>query len=252
MRVTELEVASESVLRRWIGPLAQGPVAIGQKYCLLVDADRTLAPEDTGRLVTSTFGLAEAIRAGFELHGYSPLGFATMSSIVSEIPVQSYLDECLRVAEGVALYQVWCSIFDALAAHVPVLVVTAGLPQVWRSVLDRHGYREIAVVGGCHRNLDDSLVTSESKALIVSLLQRAGWKVVAAGDSRIDLPMLIEADFPLFVADTKGSPALRACLGQVQRVRHLIVDDQRFEELNPITDLDIIRHLLPGGEEHAH
>jgi phosphoserine phosphatase len=252
LRVTELEVASESVLRRWIGPLAHGPEALGQKYCLLVDGDRTLAPEDTGRLVTGAFGMAEEIRTGFERHGYSPLGFATMAAIVSAIPIHRYLEESLRVAEGVALYRVWRSIFDAVAAHMPILVVTAGIPQVWRSVLDLHGYPHIAVVGGCHRDLDHALVTRESKALLVSMLQQAGWKVVAAGDSRIDLPMLIAADLPLFVPDTKGSPALRACLGQVPGVKHLIVDDQRFEELNSVTDVDIIRYLSPVGEERAH
>ena len=142
--------------------------------------------------------------------------------------------------------------FDASRDRVPVIVITAGIPQVWRLVLERNGHAMVPVIGGCHQGLDEYVVCPETKAELVTLLQQVGWMVAAAGDGPIDFPMLELADIAIFVPDHKGSPALRAELHRVPHVRHLIVDDRRFDGLDTCTADDLVGLVATGEWRHAH
>ena len=67
---------------------------------LVVDADRTLAPEDTGRLVGATFGLNERIRHIFEILGYNEEAFARVSELWGEVDALAYLRAVESTAAG--------------------------------------------------------------------------------------------------------------------------------------------------------
>jgi phosphoserine phosphatase len=236
------ELRAREVVRR----VLPAPSA-GGGFVLVVDADRTLAPEDTGRLTGRALGVDDRIRSIFADLGYGPEAFEAVAGVWSEIPVRRYLDAVAAVTARVELRPAWRTILSETRGRVPVVVVTAGIPQAWRRVLTREGFGDVPVVGGCHDALDDHLVCPSSKAAIVQQLQEGGRSVVAAGDSRIDLPMLARAEIPVFVPDHKGSPGLRAELHRVPRVRQLVVDAQRFPELPACTADDLARLLLEGA-----
>jgi len=221
------------------------------RRCLVVDADRTLAPADTGRLVGRQLGVDDAIRCVFEHHGYAEDAFAKVAAVWGTLDVAAYLDVVREVGMTVEPHAAWLEVFAAVAATCPVIVVTAGIPQAWRHVLHRHGHGAIPVVGGCHPSLDSYVVCPETKAELVGGLQAAGWSVVAAGDSLIDLAMLRAADVPLFVPDHKGSPGLVARLHEVSGARHFSVDAREFPCLATCTVAELIELLNEGGHPDA-
>ena len=244
-----LRSPSRERLLHALGDLATGPR--GGRVCLVIDADRTLAPQDTGRLVGRATGVDTAIRAIFEARGYVEEAFSLVAEVWSGLRADHYLAQVREVAGAVTIYAAWRTILSAARGRVPVVVVTAGIPQAWRAILDRLGHTEVPVVGGCHRDLDAYVVCPETKARLVGVLQDAGWRVVAAGDSPIDLPMLRRADVPLFVPDHNGSPALRAELHRVPGVRHLLVDERRFDGLATWRPEDVVGLIHEGGSRDA-
>lgn len=219
--------------------------------CLVVDADRTLCVEDTGLLVGRALGIEDSIRRTFEQHGYKDEAFSAVSFLWSAISKEAYVSELERVADGIRLRACWQEILNILADQVPVMVVTAGIPQVWRRILLNAGHGRIPVFGGCHQELDRYAISARSKGDIVCALREMGWIVIAAGDSLVDLPMLAAADMALFVPDSKGSPALRYEFAGVPSVRHLLVDDQRFDGLTTCTAAEAAEMILQGGKWSA-
>lgn len=217
----------------------------------MVDADRTLAPQDTGRVVGRRLGVDEAIRSIFEAHGYCEEAFSRVANVWGTIPAERYLEVAVTAAAEVTVHAAWRAILDGVRGSAPVVVVTAGIPQVWRHVLDAMGREDVPVVGGCHREVDAYFVCPEVKRELVEHLRAAGWTVVAAGDSPIDLEMLIAADRALFVADHKGSPGLRAMLHRVAGVRNLAVDARRFEGVPACSAEMVVRMVRSGGSWDA-
>jgi hypothetical protein len=232
-----------SELTRCISPLTDYPIGT----CLLVDADRTLCTEDTGRLVGQKFSINHRIRHIFECLDYHDEAFTAVSSVWSSIPIDAYFRELTYVASNIKIRKSWHEILQIITGLVPVIVVTAGIPQVWKIALSDAGYAQIPIIGGCHRELDEYAMSARAKGDIVSALRQLGWVVIAAGDSRVDLPMLAAANTALFVPDSKGSPDLRSKLNAVPTIRHLIVDEQRFNDIPACSPVEAAEMVLRRG-----
>ncbi len=248
---TPLRRADVHQLRHAIEGLAAGPRDPTQRVCLVVDADRTLAPQDTGRIAGRRLGVDDAIRATFEAHGYCEAAFSKVADLWGEIPTERYFEAVLAATAEVIVHPAWQTILESVRSCAPAVVVTAGIPQVWRRVLDALGHADLPVVGGCHRELDAYVVCPETKRDLVSMLRASGWRVVAAGDSPIDVEMLACADHALFVPDHKGSPGLRAQLHRISGVRHLAVDSRSFPEIPTCTAVEVVQMIRRGGSWDA-
>ncbi|SEL19220.1 haloacid dehalogenase-like hydrolase [Ectothiorhodospira marina] len=199
------------------------------KTALVLDADRTLTQIDTGRAVGHALALNSEIRSIFELQGYSSGAFLATARAWGRIPEQHYMVEIERVAKECILYPFWTSLLPRVAGFVQVVVVTSGIPQLWKRVLEIAGLPWITVIGGCRFGTDSYFVCPEGKARLVRCLKQRGVHVIAAGDSVIDLPMLLAADKGFIVPDLKGSPRLFQSLdGLDHSLRHLAVDDRSF------------------------
>jgi phosphoserine phosphatase len=213
-------------------------------WSLVVDGDRTLAEPDTGRAVGMTLGVNQLIRSVFEAHGYTTAAFQSVCAIWSAVPCDEYIARIDTVAATLRLYPAWLDVLAVASELAPIIVVTSGIPQVWTRVLDRHGLTDILVLGGCHAALDDCIVDSESKRSVVESMQRRGLRVIAAGDSLIDAPMLRQADLPIIVPDSKENASLRDALGDATISRTLDIGaGQRFPFSPPITSHEIVEML---------
>lgn len=221
--------------------LTERPTSPG--VALVLDADRTLAPVDTGREVGRHFHLNDTIRAVFERLGYSREAFARVAAIWSEVPAERWVAVCAEVAREVAIHSAWMQVLKTLPTHVPVFAVTAGIPNIWKRALGAHGLARVRVIGGCHSAFDDYFVTPTCKEAVVRQLQSARCRVVAAGDSEIDLPMLRRADIPLFVADRRGSPRLLRRLDEVPGVQHFATDERRFDPHPVVTPSGLLLRI---------
>ncbi|KAF8848881.1 hypothetical protein BDZ45DRAFT_605209 [Acephala macrosclerotiorum] len=187
-------------------------VAAGEgqlKTMLVMDADRTLAPQDTGTLFwqkvpDSAKDDADPLKTLFK----SPLLYSYTAFRQAVLLYEETVDDekfealCQDVASSVAVYPEFVSLLQLVAEqeHVGVVVVTCGLRRVWEKVLEREGLSKKVVVIGGGRIADGFVVTAAVKAALVARLQNAHQIYVwAFGDSPLDLEMLSKADQAIVV-----------------------------------------------------
>ncbi len=92
----------------------------------------------------------------------------------------------------------------------PVVILTAGIPEVWRIALRSHGlpvgsdYAKEIVVHGLVDGADGLVMDEQGKETFARAAKEMGYYVVAAGDSQIDTGMLRVADAAFVVARDFG------------------------------------------------
>ena len=178
---------------------------------LLMDADRTLAAEDTGALFWKIFfhlRQVEHTASPLEALFSSPLAYSYVAFrqavLLYEAALndQDFDDLCEHVALAVSMYPDFLSLLQVVAeqTHVRAVVITSGLRRVWDKVLEREGLSaKVKVVGG-GRLADGFVVTETVKGAMVDHLRRTHQIYVwAFGDSPLDLDMLRRADRAIVV-----------------------------------------------------
>ncbi len=178
---------------------------------LVIDADRTLAAEDTGALfwkrVSSSRPLdCEALTLnalfGSPL-GYSYTAFRQAVLLYEETANDQEFDAlCRDVALAVTMHPEFVSLLQMVAEqrHIGVVVITCGLRRVWDKVLEREGLSDKVKVIGGGRIADGFVVSAAVKGALVARLREAHHMYVwAFGDSPLDLDMLRKADRAIIV-----------------------------------------------------
>ncbi|KAI1345648.1 uracil phosphoribosyltransferase-domain-containing protein [Xylaria sp. FL0043] len=179
---------------------------------LVFDADRTLAPEDTGELFWAT-GPSDDTRSLKGLFSgplrYSYTAFRQAALLYEETAEESDFDAlCTIVASAVHVHPEFLTLLRLVAEqdHVGALVVTCGLRAVWEKVLEAEGLSKTAKVIGGGRIADGLVVTDTVKTGVASRLRDIHHMyVVAFGDSPLDLPMLRAADQAIVVVGEENS-----------------------------------------------
>jgi uracil phosphoribosyltransferase/adenylate kinase/phosphoserine phosphatase len=184
----------------------------GQLEAMLVmDADRTLAAEDTGALFWERVSSShQSSDEGCPLNtlfsspmGYSYTAFRQATLLYEEAADDQEFDAlCQDVAMAVTMYPEFKSLLQLVAKqeHVGAVVVTCGLRRVWEKVLEKEGLSKTVKVIGGGRIADGFIVTAAVKAALVACLQNVHQKYVwAFGDSPLDLEMLGKADQAIVV-----------------------------------------------------
>ncbi|KAI4255969.1 MAG: hypothetical protein L6R42_006475 [Xanthoria sp. 1 TBL-2021] len=179
---------------------------IGQRIVLAMDADRTLAAEDTGMLFWTaaskkwpSLADADTLKTLFGGSlGYSYTAFRQATLLCEEIANDQDFEEiCGDVASQVSMYPDIISLLHYMAEqdHLELVVITSGLRSVWEKVLEREGLSKAVTIVGGGRIADGLIVTAAVKAHLVGFLRERHRRVVwAIGDGPLDLPMLIKAD----------------------------------------------------------
>ena len=181
------------------------------KTVLVMDADKTLAPQDTGTLfwakVSNSTSLeyeASTLKALFS----SPLKYTYTAFRQAVLLYEEAADRldfdafCQEVASAVTMHPEIVSLLQLVVAeeHVGAVVVTSGLRRVWDKVLEKEGLSQrVQVIGG--GRIEDSLVVSAAvkDALVTRLREVHNMYVWAFGDSPLDLEMLRKADRAIVV-----------------------------------------------------
>ncbi|KEZ40761.1 Uncharacterized protein SAPIO_CDS8714 [Scedosporium apiospermum] len=215
---------------------------------LVVDADRTLAPQDTGALFWQAVAKSDRIwsEVGPDIlkklfgskMGYSYTAFRQAALLYHEVAENGAFEAlCDEASLGVTMHPEFVQFLRAVGTtpHVAVVVVTCGLSGVWERVLQREDIpRSVQVIGG-GRTLDSGslVVTPQIKAAIVDRLKGDGddnRRVWAFGDSPLDIPMLLEADEAVVVvgeehlrSKTMDATLSSAIKGQGLKARQLVL-----------------------------
>ncbi len=179
------------------------------KTMLVMDADKTLAPQDTGaifwqRVPSSSKDDTDPLKTLFSSPlRYSYTAFRQAVLLYEETADDEEFDAlCQDVASSVVMYPEFVSLLKLVAEqeHVGAIVFTCGLRCVWEKVLEREGLsKEVKVIGGGRIN-DGFVVTPTVKAVLVDHLRNTDQMYVwAFGDSPMDLEMLCRADQAIVV-----------------------------------------------------
>lgn len=183
---------------------------------LVLDADRTLTEEDTGKLFWEDPGYDESpLEAIFRSSlGYSYTAFRQAVLLYEEsTSSEEFITRCGEVAARTRIYPEFVSLLQLVKghAHVGAVVVTCGVRHVWEEVLKREGLLDKVKVIGGSRIDDGFVVTSTVKEALVGCLQkRYGAYVWAFGDSPLDIDMLKKADQAIVIVgnESKRSKAM--------------------------------------------
>lgn len=178
---------------------------------LVIDADRTLAAEDTGALFwkkvsesrPSGYGASTLKELFSSPLGHSYTAFRQAVLLYEEATSDQEFDElCRDVASMVTMHPDFVSLLQLVAEqrHVGMVVATYGLSRVWEKVLEKEGLSEKVEVIGGGRIADDCVVSAAVKRDLVAHLQEFYHLCVwAFGDSPLDMEMLREADQAIIV-----------------------------------------------------
>ena len=175
------------------------------KTVLVIDADKTLAAEDSGEIFWKKVSTSQISNNGEhtlkDLFSsplrYSYTAFRQCTLLYEETANEQQFDAlCQDVAMEINMHPEFISLLQLISEneHVGALIVTCGLRRVWEKVLKREGLSPAMKVIGGGRIADGYIVTAEVKGSLTSRLQDSYFlDTWAFGDSPLDLDMLHKA-----------------------------------------------------------
>jgi uracil phosphoribosyltransferase/adenylate kinase/phosphoserine phosphatase len=245
---------------------------------LVMDADGTLAANDTGLLfwnMVSTsrqWGNKECpLKTLFSSSlGYSYPAFRQAALLYEEVADDQEFDAlCKDAALAVTMYPEIVSLLQVVAEqeHVRAIVVTCGLRHVWEKILEKEGLSQTVKVIGGGRIADGFVITATVKAALVTRLRDSHKLYVwAFGDSLLDLPMLGRADQAIVVVgeeQTRGktmdAALLRAIAHDGLRARQALLPNSVSPRLDttklPLIQLkeqEVLNSILCRRNQYPH
>lgn len=180
---------------------AVSPLAAGcrRRAVFLVDGDRTLSPHDTSRDFLARAGIDPlSIKARFKRDGYTFDAFRYHADVHVALGEAVFSELAPRVAADVELHPGAIEFLGAARSRGRAFVVSAGIPRVWRAVLDLHGMFDVGVIGGIDPK-DPFVFGRAEKGLVARLFCAQASFVVGVGDSDVDAELLERADHAVVV-----------------------------------------------------
>jgi uracil phosphoribosyltransferase/adenylate kinase len=184
---------------------------------LVLDADKTLAPQDSGELFWETLPrlkyLADTKSPLKELFSgtlqYSYTAFRQATMLCEEaIGDKEYIEHCKKVAQMITMHQDLVYLLRLVAgqAHIRAIVLTCGIRGVWEKVLDKEKLSStVAIIGG--GRLSDGLVMTPKlkEKLVMHIRSTYNASVWAFGDSPLDLGMLTAANQAVVITGERAT-----------------------------------------------
>ncbi|KAE8360580.1 hypothetical protein BDV27DRAFT_167735 [Aspergillus caelatus] len=228
------------------------------KVMIVLDANRTLTSQDTGalfwkkiipRLEYANGGRPKTpAQVVFESPlAYTYNAFREVTLLHEErLHDHEYDSVCKAVALSVTMDEEFMTLLRRIAEqkHVAAVVVTCGMAQIWKYVLELEGLLDKVTVIGGGRISDGFVVAPELKeALVDHLKNQHHLGVLAFGDSPLDLKMLSRADKAFVNDGLKAKQCLRpnhvsprlttAILPELKLLDPHFVDSLLVDKLNP-------------------
>ena len=167
----------------------------------LFDADNTLGPYDASEIILDAIGngLYKRMKENFK-RGYSHYSFLMHRHIHQRAGDRFDLHVQYLGSNVIKLYPGVVDCLREALTKGPVVVLTAGIPEVWRVALRTHGLpvaettSDGIVVLGLVDGDNGLVMDEQGKETYARAAKEKGYFVVAAGDSEIDTGMLRVAD----------------------------------------------------------
>jgi phosphoserine phosphatase len=190
--------ANAARIQSAVGPLA---AACRGRPVFLVDGDRTLTPDDTSRTFLSRAGLDPlVIKRRFQRDGYVFDAFRFHAEMHVALGEALFAELAPRVAADTLTHPGAIEFLHAATALGRVFVVSAGIPRIWRALLDRHGLDDVGVIGGVDPR-NPYVFGRIEKAQVARLFLPHATRIVGLGDSEVDADMLRLSDHAVMVVN---------------------------------------------------
>lgn len=194
----------------------------------LVDGDRTLTPDDTSRTFLSLAGLDPLIiKRRFQRDGYVFDAFRYHAEVHLDLGEAVFAALAPRVSATARLYSDASDFLRRAANRGPTYIVSAGIPRIWRAILDKLDLHQVGVIGGIDP-ANPYVFGRREKALCTELFLRYASVVVAVGDSDVDTEMLRLSHHAVVVANHR----------------------QNVDLLPGLADHPSLWQVVPRGEAH--
>jgi soluble P-type ATPase len=211
---------------------------------VIVDGDRTLIPTDSTKYFMKFLELDfKDIKSIFERYGYTFDAFYNVALYYSKIEIDKYQAACQYSASCVRIYPEFLSFINAVRDSVQFIVVTSGLKQSWKNVIDNHSLEFMHLIGGSHFATDRFVVDKEAKGIIVKTLRNANKKVFAFGDTLIDFEMMQEADSAYLVVNERQNKDFVPVASEISHLQQISFSDYFHSDI-PITDLNKVEEQI--------
>jgi len=219
---------------------------------VLLDGDRTLCEPDTSRFFIERVNLDLAqIKQAFQEFGYTFPGFYNMVRCYSQIPLEDYVHHSRIIADDTILYPGVQEFLRDLQDRVDVLVVTSGIKEIWKRVLERFKLENVHLIAGSRIELDNFLIGKIEKGLISSYFRQKNKCTAAVGDSEIDQYMLANANLACVVINHRKNEDLIDHVRNHPNLFQISFRKYRFDNI-PLIDfykLSLIIKKMPNNSK---
>jgi len=212
----------------------------GAETIILMDCDKTLSLNDTTKSFCERAGKEiQTLREIFRGEYYTVYQFYRAKRYYDEVkPAARYDEACAFAAENAPMNQ--ALIKDILAAQIPAVTmgVTSGLVEIWSLIQKKHNFPQI-VACSAQAGRKGEYVSTMVKAAIVKELRALRKKVLALGDSPIDILMLERADQGYLVTMPKLSSGVASYLAKTPgtKIRQLSYNLYKYAGLPEVDSI---------------
>lgn len=183
------------------------PLALSSRgrAVFLVDADRTLTPDDTSRTFLRLAGLDPlVIKRRFQREGYCFSAFRFHAQVHVELGAEVFEELAPRVGAEVQLHPGALDFLHAARAQGDVYIVSAGIPHIWRHVVRLNKLHDVQVIGG----LDPArpfVFGRDEKTEVARIFLGHAQRIIGVGDSEVDAGMLQHAHHAVVVVNHRAN-----------------------------------------------
>ena len=212
---------------------------------VVVDGDRTLIPSDSTLHFFEALNIEyDDIRRIFMEYGYSFTAFHNVALYYSCIDEAMYDTACRSSAKRSDIYPDFLVFFKAIRAHAEVILVTSGIAQGWKNIINNHSLGFIHVLGGNYLPKEDYVIDKRAKGNIIRSLKEADKKVFAFGDTMIDFEMLSEADHSFLVVNEKLNHDILPFSPRISHLKQVSFSGYYHRSIPPASLVEIQAQIL--------
>ncbi len=214
-------------------------------FYVIIDGDRTLIPTDSTKFFFDHLNLDYTdIKNIFKQHGYSFDAFYNVALYYSKIEMEKYNIACIESASRVSIYPEFLSFIDTIKDKVQLILITSGISQSWKNVINNHSLDFMHLIGGNYFPTDSFVIDKQAKGIIAQAIKNANKKVFAFGDTMIDFEMLKAADNSYLVVNEKQNSDFIPFANEISHLKQVSFSNY-FHSSIPTTNLnEVAKQIL--------
>lgn len=202
---------------------------------IILDCDKTLSENDVTYAFCDQIGVtAHQLKAIFKNDRYSTYQFYKVAALYGSKPHTGILSSAQHASNQLVINNNLLEILRS-KKDVPKIAITSGVYSIWSQYVEANPIIQNLI--GCSSLTDFTyLITPQVKRQVVLEMQKQGKRVIAIGDSMIDIPMLEVADQGVIVAHEKLNNSVNDYLGNIahSKITQLSYSNYKYETLKQV------------------